>query len=176
MGIWVFGRKNENSNFALAVDFIEEAVDTANFFINSFGAAGDYWFISHSAESAGKVTKTDDAANYTITSIYDTQIFNGGDVASYKDLIDATVTTVFLPTAGQVVLRYRIDEETSYTTIFTNTTNNSISRTLNLIASSGAALPKDYKEIQFRIESTGGAEITGLSFREDIKGRRYITD
>ena len=176
LGIWVFGRKNENSNFALAVDFIEEAVDTANFFINSFGAAGDYWFISHSAESAGKVTKTDDAANYTITSIYDTQIFNGGDVASYKDLIDATVTTVFLPTAGQVVLRYRIDEETSYTTIFTNTTNNSISRTLNLIASSGAALPKDYKEIQFRIESTGGAEITGLSFREDIKGRRYITD
>src|SRR3990167_6687379 len=61
LGIWVFGRKNENSNFALAVDYVEESVDTSNFFINSFGAAGDYWFISHSAESAGKVTKTDDA-------------------------------------------------------------------------------------------------------------------
>ena len=52
LGIWVFGRKNENSNFALAVDYVEESVDTSNFFINSFGAAGDYWFISHSAESA----------------------------------------------------------------------------------------------------------------------------
>src|SRR3990167_4513145 len=52
LGIWVFGRKNENSNYALAVDYVEEAVDASNFFINSFGAAGDYWFISHSAESA----------------------------------------------------------------------------------------------------------------------------
>src|SRR3990167_7234996 len=168
-----FARKNENSNFALAVDYVEEFVDTSNFFINSFGAAGDYWFISHSAESAGKVTKTDDTANFTITSIYDTQIFNAGDAASFKDLIDATVTTVFMPTAGQVVLRYRTNAQTSYTTIFTNTNNNSISHTANNIESSGVALPKDYKEIQFRVESTGGAEITGLYFIENVKGRRF---
>ena len=176
LGIWVFGRKNENSNFALAVDYVEEAVDTANFYINSFGAAGDYWFISHSVESAGKVTKTDDAVNYSITSIYDTQIFNGGDAASYKGLVDCTVTTVFLPAAGQVVLKYRTDAQTSYTTIFTNTVNNSISHTANNIESSGIQLPRDYKEIQFRVESTGGAEVTGISFTEDIKGRRYVAD
>lgn len=176
LGIWVFGRKNVNSDFALAVDYVEEAVDTSNFFINSFGAAGDFFFISHSAISAGKVTKVDDASNFTITSIYDTQIFNAGDVASLKDLVDITCTTVPLPSAGQVVVRYRTDAQSSYTTIFTNTTDNSISRTLNLIASSGAALPKNYREIQFRIQSTGGAEITGISFREDIIGRKYITD
>ena len=34
------------------------------------------------------------------------------------------------------------------------------------------ALPKDYKEIQFQIISTGGAEITGLSFNEEITGKR----
>ena len=173
LGIWVFGRKNINSDFTIAVDYVEEAVSTSNFFINSFGAAGDYWFISHSAISAGKVTKTDDAANYTITSIYDTQIFNGGDAASYKDLIDVTVTTVFMPTAGQIVIAYRTDAQTSYTTIFTNTVDNSISHTANNIESSGAALPKYYKELQFRVQSTGGAEVTGISFREDIIGRKY---
>src|SRR3990167_368209 len=171
LGIWVFGRKNENSNFALAVDYTEEAVDAANFHINSFGAAGDYWFINHS--TGGKVTKTDDAANYTITSIYETQIFNGGDAASYKSLVDCTVTTVFLPAAGQIVLKYRTNAQTSYTTIFTDTVDNSISHTANNIESSGAGLQKYYKEIQFRVESTGGAEVTGFSFNEEIIGRKY---
>jgi hypothetical protein len=173
LGIWVFGRKNIDSNFALAVDFVEEAVASGNFFINSFGVAGDYWFINHS--TGGKVTSTDNSANYTYTSIWESQIFNGGDIASYKDLVDVTVGTVPLPTAGQVVLKYRTDSQTSYTTIFTNTTDNSISHTANNIESSGAALPKDFKEIQFRIESTGNAEITELSFRLELKGRRYNT-
>ena len=171
LGIWVFGRKNANSNFALAVDYVEEAVDAAAFYINSFGAAGDYWFINYG--SGGKVTKTDDAANYTITSIYESQIFNGGDLASYKSLVDVTVGTVYLPTAGQVVCKYRINNETSWTTIFTNTTDNSISHSANNIESSGDPLPKYYKEIQFRIESTGGAEITELSFNEELLGRKY---
>lgn len=37
-------------------------------------------------------------------------------------------------------------------------------------------LPKDYKEIQFRITSTGAnAEITGFSFKERIEGKRSYT-
>ena len=173
LGIWVFGRKSVDSNFTVSLDYIEEAITNAAFYINSFGAAGDLWFINYGA--SGKVTKTDDTSAYTATSIYDSQIFNGGDIASYKSLVDVTVGTVYLPAAGSVVLKYRIDNETAYTTIFTNTTDNSISRTLPVIASSGATLPKQYKEIQFRIESTGGAEITELSFNEEILGRKYDT-
>ena len=45
LGIWVFGRKNINSDFTLALDYIEEGIDTDNFKINSFGNAGDYFFI-----------------------------------------------------------------------------------------------------------------------------------
>ena len=164
LGIWAFGRKNINSDFTLSLDQVEEATSTANFFINSIGNAGNYWFISHSAESAGKVTKTDDATNFTYTSIYDTQTFTLGDSSVTKKLVGVTITTVFLPAAGQVVLRYRINEETSYTTIFTNTTDNSISRSAINIESSGAQLP-EFKEITFRIESTGGAELTGIKFR-----------
>ena len=175
LGIWVFGRKNVDSNFTISLDYIiDSLIDTANFYINSFGAAGDFWLINHSAD--GSIAKTDDAANYTETSIYDSQIFNGGDLASYKSLVDVTVGTVYLPAVGQIICSYRIDNETSYTPIFTNTTDNSISHTANNIESSGAALPKSYKELQIRVESTGGAEITELSFNEESKGRKYIAD
>ena len=165
LGIWVFGRKNINSNFTLSLDYIEEGVDTANFYINSFGAAGDYWFINHSAD--GSITKTDDAGNYTFTSLYESQTFNGGDSSETKKLIGVTVFTAPMPAAGQIVLKYRKDEDTSFTTIFTHTTDNSISHSAINIESSGATLP-EYKEIIFRIESVGGAEITGLKFKSEI--------
>ncbi len=65
LGIWAFGRKNASLPFALTLDTIEEAIDPANFYINSFGAAGNYWFISYSA--AGLVNRTDTTANYNFT-------------------------------------------------------------------------------------------------------------
>lgn len=171
LGIWCFGRKNQNSNFTITIDQIEEAIDTSNFKINSFGAAGDYWFINHSADFS--ITKTDDAANYTETSIYETQIFNGGSSSIQKKLIGATVDTVALPAAGQVVLKYRINEETSYTTIFTNATDNSLSHSAINIESNGNNLPQ-WRETQFRIESTGFAEVVGLSFAyEEIDTKLY---
>lgn len=174
LGIWVFGRKTVNSDFTISVDYIiDSVIDTANFRINSFGAAGDFWFLNHSAD--GSIAKTDDASTYSETSVYESQIFNAGDLASYKSLVDVTVGSVYLPTAGQIVVKYRIDNETSYTTIFTNTTDASISHTANNIESDGSALPKKYKEIQFQVLSTGGAELTELSFNEEITGRIYDT-
>ena len=165
LGIWVFGRKNSGSNFAISIDTIEENIDTANFKINSFGSAGGYWFINHSAD--GSITKTDDTTNYTFTSIYESQIFNNEDSSQVKKLIGVTVFTAPMPISGQIVLTYRKDEETSYTTVFTNTTNDSISYSAVNIESSGVNIP-EYKEIQFRIESTGGAEITGFKFKYEL--------
>ena len=163
LGIWVFGRKNRDSDFVLTLDFIEEGIDTDNFKINSFGNAGNYWFINHSAD--GSITKTDDTANYTFASVYESQKF--GDGRQNRKLLGINVTTEPLPAAGQVVLKYKKNEETSWTTIFTHGTDNSLGHSAINIESSGATLPT-YKEIQFRIESTGKAEITGLSFREEI--------
>lgn len=165
LGIWVFGRKNVNSNFALSLDYIEEGVSASNFFINSFGSAGDYWFINHSAD--GSVTKTDDTATYSFTSIYETQILNGGDSSEKKKLLGVTVYTAPLPAAGNIVLKYRLDEETSFTQIFTDGTDNSLSHSAINIESTGVTLP-EFKEIIFRIESTGGAEITGLKFKYEV--------
>lgn len=171
LGIWSYGRKNRDSNFALSLEYIEEAVDTANFKIVSFGSVGNYWFLNHSND--GSITRSDDAANYTFTSIYETLILNGGDSSKKKKLVGVTVMYNPLPAAGSVTLKYRKDEDSSYTTIFTDSADNSISHSAINIESSGATLPS-YKEIQFRIESTGGAEITGLKYRyEEIEDDKY---
>jgi hypothetical protein len=103
LGIWCYGRKNTNSNFALSLDYIEEAIDTANYKIVSFGNAGNFWFINHSAD--GSITKTDDTGLYSFTSIYESQKL--GDGKKTKKLIGAGVTTEPLPLSGSVTLKYK---------------------------------------------------------------------
>lgn len=133
LGIWAFGRKNVNSNFALTLDYVEEAVDTSNFKIVSFGNAGNYWFINHSA--AGLVTKTDDAANFTFTSIYESTIFNYiiglrnrhiSDSSAVKKLMGVTLTFDPLPASATGVLKFRKDNDTAWTQIFTYTSTNAL--------------------------------------------------
>ncbi len=170
LGIWAYGRKNSSLPFALTLDYIEEGIDTANYKINSFGAAGNYWFINHSAD--GSVSKTDSAANYTFTSIFESPIFNFifglrhrhiPDSSVTKKLQGVTLTFDPLPAGATAVLKYRADAETAWTQIFTYTSTNGISHSAINIESSGTTLP-EYKEIQFRFESTGGAIITGFKF------------
>ena len=130
------------------------------------------------------MTKTDDSTTgFSHNSVYETKTFNGEqhgyDATYYKDLVEVSVMTEYMPTAGQITLAYQINQNigtSSWTTIFTNSTDNSISHTANNVESGGTALPKDYKEIAFRILSTGGAEVTGLSFREEVKEKRYVAD
>ncbi len=170
-GIWVFG-KNELGSYVVTMPYkITTDANTPSDTIQGFELFQDYLFVAHSND--GSVDRTNDQASYTITSIYESRIFNQDDSAEVKKLIGATVSTVSLPTAGQIVLKYLKDEDidgqdwaSTATTIFTNTTDNSISNSA-IRDASGAILPQ-YKEIQFRIESTGGAEITGLKFKEEI--------
>jgi hypothetical protein len=70
-----------------------------------------------------------------------------------------------LPADNSIVLKYRKNEETSWTTILTSDTDNAISK--SAINISGATLPA-FKEIQFRIESLGGAILTGLKFKYEL--------
>lgn len=160
LGIWCFGRKDANSNYTLSLDYVEEAVDTANYRINSIGAAGNYWFINHGA--SGLVHKTDDSStSYTHTSAYETDVFwDGKDT---NRITGVTVTTEPLPAAGQVVLKYKKDAETSYTTLFTYTEDDSLRHSTINNESTGVELP-EYKRLRLRVESTGGAVITGIFF------------
>lgn len=174
LGIWCFGRKNANSEFALSIEVVEEATASANYFISSIGNAGNYWFIAHSAQSAGLVRKTNDSSSFTYTSEYITQIRNAGDSSVTKTLKGVTIYTDPLPAAAVITIQYAINQETTFTTIFTSSTDDSISASAVNIASSGAQLP-EYKEILFRITSTGGGEITGLSWQSDLLQKDIFT-
>ena len=107
------------------------------------------------------------------SSLYESLIFNLGDSSIKKDLVRIAVMFESLPTeggdVGTIVLKYKKDADTSWTTIFTYNTANEISYSLN---SGSGLLPRDYKEIQFQIASTEHAVPTGLYFEQDITDKR----
>lgn len=159
-GIWSFGRKNSSYPFSITLDIVDENVNTSG--ILSFGTAANYFFIAHSND--GSIDKTDDTAAYSFTSVYESQIFDLGDPCLRKQLNQFSIYTAPVPTSGSVTVKYKIDAETSFTTIGSLTTVGALSRDFLNIESTGADFPT-FKEIQFRIESvTGGAEITGFKF------------
>lgn len=171
LGIYCFGRKDANSEFALSLDYIEDGIATttdATFRIDSFGAAGNYWFINHSND--GSLEKTNDSATgYTTASVYESQKFDMG--MDKGEFIGATILCETLPTAGQIVLKYKVDNGTSWSAAILTETTNSVERTQVINAS--AAIPQ-FQTIEWRIESTGGAVITGFSFKyEEIKSGIY---
>jgi hypothetical protein len=162
-GLWSFGRKNVNYPFSLSLDIIDENIDTDG--IQSFGTAANYFFIAHSGD--GSIDKTNDTATYTFTSLYETQILDFGDVMSDKTLESLKVSFAKLPSGATVTAKYRVDGATSWTTIGSYSTVGGISYTFLNIASTAAAFASG-KEYEFRIESTGGAEITSLRARAVI--------
>ena len=185
-GVWSIGRSSPDAPLAL----IHERTSNNNTALvtsdsmRGFFMVGDYLFQSYVAGGTHATTKTDDSTTaFSHNSVYETKTFNGEkhgfDATFYKDLHEVSVMTEYMPTAGQITLAYQINQNigtSTWTTIFTNSTDNSISHTANNVESGGTALPKDYKEIAFRILATGGAEVTGLRFVEEVKEKRYVAD
>lgn len=139
--------------------------------LKGFIKVGDYTLISYVDNGTYAVSKTDNAATYSATAIRETIKYTNDDSSLKKKLLGVTVMYDPLPTAGSVTLKYKKDEDTSWTTIFTDGTDSAISHSAVNIESTGVPLP-EYQEIQFRIESTGGAIITGLDFTSEVIDKR----
>lgn len=160
-GIWSFGRKNGSYPYALTLDIIDENIDTDG--IQAFGLAGNYFFVAHSGD--GSIDKTNDAATYAFTSIYESQIFDFGDPCLQKRIEKLSIYTAPFPSSGSVTVKIKVDDDTSFTTVGSFSTEGGISRDFYNIESTGGELPT-FKEIQIRIESvTGGGEVTGFKIR-----------
>lgn len=155
-GIWSFGRKNASYPWALTLDIIDENINTNG--IQGFGTAANYFFIAHSGD--GSVDKTNDAATYAFTSIYESLIFDFGDASLDKRLEEIKVTFKKIVSGESLTLKIKWDDDTSWTTVGTYATVGKKSRAFLNIESSGAAFPSG-KELMVRFESTGGLEITG---------------
>lgn len=170
-GTWSVGRNNQSQSLGIVHERTPNN-NTALFSgqLYNFFYVGDFLFQSFLTSATYSLTKTVSTASYSTKAIYESQILSGGDNSLTKKLIGVTVTFEPLPTDGQVLLSYKKDEETSFTTIYTHTTLNSVSHSAINIESTGVDLP-EFKEITFRIESTGsaaGVNITGGSYKAEV--------
>jgi hypothetical protein len=81
----------------------------------------------------------------------------------HKQLMSVAVTYESLDADEQVVLKYKVDDG-SYVTVFTEATDGVIVTEMPKATDEFTA----GREYQFRIESTGGAEITGLYYTYEL--------
>lgn len=123
--------------------------------------ANIFYLFSSTGDTVKKTTSETGTAYYTDTSIFETRILNEGDPTTTKKLVGVTVAFEPLLSSGSVSLYYRVPGTATWTLIATESTDGATR--LRSITS----LPQ-YKEIQFRIESTGKAIITDMRYAFDV--------
>lgn len=191
-GLWSFGRsaldqpftlvheQPSNNNTALTTgDAMRGFIVVGDFIFQSFGSGGSG--ATYNTRKTIEISDTSFSANTIIETKHYDGSHKGFDAAFYKDLEEVSVMTDAQVSGGSIQLDYQtnVDVDTgssTWTTIFTNTTTNSLSHTANNIESTGAVLPRSYKSISFRIIATVGAIIQGLRFKEKVHDKRFISD
>lgn len=169
-GIWTVGRKNSQYPWRLnqEIKSINDDVETNT---QGFFKLGDYFWIAHSND--GSIERTNDSAVYTTTSIAETEIFAGeGDEIAFKKKL-TRVGVVHQEYAGgeSIVLKYKKDVDSAYTTLLTSDTSGATAKYVTR-TSADASLPSEWHEIQFRLESTGGGKPLAIVFEYELMERR----
>lgn len=174
-GLWKIGRNKQTGSWSLVMDRTPNN-DTAltSGSLEGFIIVGDYLFFAYISSSAYGLSKTNDTSSYTATSIYETTIQNEGDSSITKKLIGASA--IYEPlVSGTAVLKFKKDENlttSTFTQISSDNTANSLKKA-GVLDSTGANLPQ-YNEIVFRVESTGGAIITGIRYKFEVIDNQII--
>lgn len=170
-GVWSVGRNSQYSPMTIVHERTPNN-DTAlsSGLLNSFYSVGDYLFISYQTSGAFALSKTNDQSSYTATSIGETTINPGmplEDKVLDKKLMSVGCTYEPLPSGGQIVLKYRVNNG-SWTTVLTASTTGA-TRTEPVTRTSSGTAFTDGSEYEFRIESTGGAIPTGIQYKYEKK-------
>ena len=163
-GVWSVGRNSPNDPMSVVFERTPNN-DTAltGGVMKGFFIIGDYMFISYVDNSAYVLSKTNDQASYTATSSWESTInpkMDSDDRTKRKQLTAVLLSYEPLPTAGQGVLKYRVDGG-AYTTIFTETTD-------SVVVTEKRESFTEGREYEFKIESTGGAKITGFEYEYKV--------
>lgn len=167
-GLWSIG-KNSVGQYAIQLEYLPNN-NTAVTSLDGFYVAGQFAWIAYNGD--GSISKTSEVTLNTATSSWESTKDDLGEVSIGKKLIGVSVGTKALVSGAQVIVKYKIDSDSSWTTLLTHSTTGSLSKSSINIESTGATLPV-FKEIQFRLESTGDAEITSLSFESEIIDSRF---
>jgi hypothetical protein len=170
-GVWSVGH-NPNQAYSVVHERTPNN-DTAlsSGVLANFIIVGDFMFQAYQSSATWALSKTNDQASYTATSIYESTINpeqpervrgSAGMRSAQKQLVAVGLSTVPLTSGQQVVCKYKVDGG-AYTTIFTQTTVGTVT-TEGVFDSTGKKF-KNGREYEFRFESTGGAEITEFKYK-----------
>lgn len=161
-GVWAIG-KNKLGEWCLYLDRTpDNDTDPTNIegFIIVDSSGDEYMLQAYTDSSSDKqVSKTNDQNVYTATAVIETTKSSNGFPTEEKQLKGAALATAPLPASPSATLKYLVDNDTSFTTLFANTTEDSLSQDQSSVNAAGVHLP-EYQEIQFRLEmkTTGGLE------------------
>jgi hypothetical protein len=144
--------------------------------LKGFYRSGDYVFISYlnPADDGFTIWRTNDQASFAVTSAIETTINPGmpdADRTADKKLMAVSLSTEPLPEGGDVQLFYRVDGN-DWTLILEQQDEGSLTTEQPLDAS-GVAFT-DGREYEFSIQSTGGAVITEVKYKYQVKPNALI--
>lgn len=160
--------KNKAGNFVVYKSHYVANGTTATSLVG-FNFIGDYLFtMVNTSGSSGLVYRTDNSDTYTNTSFIETLINPSmpiSDRTKKKQLKAISVATAPMPSSGTVTVKYSVDGS-AYTTLFTDSTDSKI-KSFSTSESTGTPVNAGY-EYQFKIETTGGAEVTELKYTYEV--------
>jgi hypothetical protein len=168
-GLWKLAKTT--SGFVFTLDRLprnDTALGAAS--LKGFYKTGDYVFITYlnPADTKYTIWRTNDQASYTATSVFETAINPGmpeQDRSAKKQLQAVSLSFEPLPASAQGVLKYRVDGG-AWTTILTETTDGQVTSE-QVIDANGDEFTSG-REYEFRVESTGGAEITEVKYKYQV--------
>ena len=128
-----------------------------------FASRGIVW-VGHGTD--GSISRTSDTRQYStsLASVYESLVNHDMPIADKekeKTLQKVLITTEPLPASGSIVVKYKTEHDStwqSFTPDITNSTNDSTVTEFNPSI-------RHFYDIEFRVESLGGATITGGSYR-----------
>lgn len=173
-GLWSLGKGKQSNRYGVVIERIATNDNSETGVIAAI-ITGDVAVMVHSA--VGTITSSINtsiiATAYQATSVYESLVnpeMEGIDYYRNKQLVSVTGHFRPLTSSGQVVMKYRVDSDGDWTTIFTKTSTSPDADTTSIEAlrdASGGSFTSG-RQYEFRLESTGGAEIVGFTYKYDI--------
>lgn len=152
-GIWAYGKRVSSQTNALSLQR-----EVAGTFEGFYGVL-DYLYLPHSEN--GSVSRTSSSETYSLTSDYETQVINEMDNGIEKQALGATLSFEKLED-GQVLTLQYLKDGGAWTTL------DPVPALQSNDLSSFYPITFNFREIEFRVRSTGGAKPTALRFRYEI--------
>lgn len=168
-GLWSVGRNKVTGGWDVTLERVATN-DNSETGVLAAAMTGDFVSMVHTA--AGTLTRSNNgqtsSSTYAATSIWESAVnpeMPEEDKIFTKQLCAIGVRFQPLPTSGQIVLKYRVDSTgltSDWVTVQTYTTTGG---TFFEIGQAAAAQFTKGRNFEFRLESTGGAVIEGMSYK-----------